>query len=249
VRAKLFGEPYPLIAELIAEFANIDLCDAVVAVNAADAETLGKLGIGPVSVLGHARPLDLTPRPWAERSGILFVGSIHAMDNPNHDSLAWFIEQVLPLIEAELGWRTRLTVIGHLGDGVTLDRFADHPRVTLLGSVDDLRPAYDGCRVFVAPTRWAGGVPYKVHEAASFGLPVVATELIRAQLGWDDGLLSADASDPAGFARAVLRLHEDEAEWARVRTRAGERIAAENAAEPYAAAIKALILPHTLPFG
>jgi len=63
-----------------------------------------------------------------------------------------------------------------------LDRFRDHPRVTLRGPVTDLTPLYDSHRVFVAPTRFAAGVPYKVHEAASFGLPVVATDLLRRQL-------------------------------------------------------------------
>ena len=198
VRASLRGEPFGLIAELVREFANVDLCDAVVAVNEADAATLRGMGLGGVTVLGHARALDLTPRGWADRSGLLFVGSIHAMDSPNYESLVWFVDEVLPLIEAELGWQTRLTVVGYLAVGVTLDRFADHPRVTLRGAVVDARPAYDSHRVFVAPTRWAGGVPYKVHEAASFGIPVVATELIRAQRGWDDGLLSAGADDPAG---------------------------------------------------
>lgn len=242
VRARQRGEEFGLIAALVDEFANVDFCQDVVAVNETDAATLRNLGIGPVAVLGHMRELALSDRAWDQRSGMLFVGSIHAMDSPNYEGLSWFVDEVLPLIEAELGWETRLTVIGHLADGVSLERFADHPRVTLRGSVVDARPAYDSHRVFVAPTRWAGGVAYKVHEAASFGLPVVTTELIRSQLGWDDGaVLSADASDPAGFAEAVLRLHRDPAAWAEVRAKAAARIAAENAAGPYVARIRALV--------
>jgi glycosyltransferase involved in cell wall biosynthesis len=242
-RAKLRGESFGLIAALVQEFSNVDFCDEVVAVNGLDAGTIRNLGIAPVTVLGHMRVPALTPRPWAQRSGLLFVGSIHAMESPNYEGLVWFIDEVLPLIEAELGPQTRLTVIGHLADGVSLERFRDNPRVTLRGPVVDAAPAYDAARVFVAPTRWAGGVPYKVHEAASFGVPVAATALIAAQLGWDDGLLAADASDAAGFAAAVLRLHQDEATWTEVRARAAARLEAENAAAPYVETIRRLVAP------
>jgi glycosyltransferase involved in cell wall biosynthesis len=120
------------------------------------------------------------------------------MDSPNYDSLCWFVDEVLPMIEADLGYETRLTVAGFVGHDVEFDRFRDHPRMTLLGAVADLTPLYDSHRVFVAPTRYAAGLPHKVHEAASFGIPVVATELPRARLDWQDrrDLLVADADDP-----------------------------------------------------
>ena len=34
---------------------------------------------------------------------------------------------------------------------------------------------YDRARLFIAPTRFASGLPHKIHEAAAFGLPVVTT--------------------------------------------------------------------------
>src|SRR6185503_12342195 len=115
---------------------------------------------------------------------------------------------------------------GYTGAEVSLDRFRDHPRVTLRGAVSDLTPLYDSHRVFVAPTRFAAGTPYKVHEAASFGLPVVATELLRRQLGWENGrdLLSADATDPAAFARHAIVAQRDEALWSRLRDTSLERL-------------------------
>ena len=85
--------------------------------------------------------------------------------------------------------------------------FREHPRITLRGTVADTLPLYASHRVFVAPTRYAAGLPYKVNEAASFGLPVVATELLRGQLGWTDGedILAAPAADPALFAALSWR--------------------------------------------
>ncbi len=133
---------------------------------------------------------------------MLFVGAIHEADSPNYDGLLWFIREVLPMVEESLGWETRLTVVGYIADDVSLDEFRDHPRVTLRGTVAELERLYDSHRIFVAPTRFAAGAPYKVHEAAAFGLPVVATELVRDQLGWQNGedLLAAPASDAAEFS-------------------------------------------------
>lgn len=69
-----------------------------------------------------------------------------------------------------------------------------------------------------------------MHEAASFGVPVVPTELLRRQLGWRDGveLLACEADDPAGFAGRVIRAQRDESLWNGLRERALERLCVEN---------------------
>jgi O-antigen biosynthesis protein len=45
--------------------------------------------------------------------------------------------------------------------------------IQVLGSVVDLAPLYNSARVVVVPTRYAAGIPYKAHEAPSFGVPMV----------------------------------------------------------------------------
>ena len=227
------------------EFANATLCQQIVAVNATEAQTLRRLGFANVSVIGHMRAVRPTPRAFERRTGLLFVGAIHTLDSPNYDSLCWFVDEVLPLVEQALRWETRLTVVGHVAPGVSLDRFRAHPRVTLRGAVAELEPLYDAHRMFVAPTRFAAGMPYKVHEAASFGLPVVATALLAAQLGWEDGqeLLAADASDPALFAHHTVTLYRDAELWQRLRDAALVRLARENRPDDFAAAIERVLGP------
>ena len=238
--AWLDGEaPFDERAAIRQELANAYFCQSIVAVNELEAETLRGLGLSDIHVLGHQRELALTPRGWYDRAGMLFVGAFAAPDSPNFDGLCWFVDEVLPLIEQELGYETRLTVVGFMGDGVNLDRFRDHARITLRGEVADTIPLYDAHRVFVAPTRFAAGVPYKVHEAASYGVPVVATTLLGEQLGWENqrDLLCADPSDPEAFARHVLALYRSEALWTSVRAAAAERIRADCVQEAYAQAL------------
>ena len=228
-RARLAGRerPFDLQAALAAEFRHAARCDHIVAVSEAEAAILRDLGFPAVSTIGHIRRLRLTPRPFAGRAGLLFLGAMHEPGAPNHDALEWFADEVLPLIERELRWETRLTVAGHVDPAVDLGRFASHPRITLRGPVADPEPLYDSHRVFVAPTRFAAGLPYKLHEAASFGLPIVATEVLRGQLGWDDALLSAEATDPAAFASQVVRLYRDPTLWERLRAKAADHVVAE----------------------
>jgi GT2 family glycosyltransferase len=234
---------FDLNATILREFTNAHVCQNIAAVTEHEAATLRAVGFPDTVVVGHVRDLAPTSRAFDERAGLLFVGAIHEENSPNFDGLCWFIDEVLPLIERALGWETRLTVVGYTGVGVSLDRFRHHPRVTLRGSVADTVPLYDAHRVFIAPTRYAAGAPYKLYEAASFGLPVVATELLRQQLGWESGkeLLSADDTDPAAFARQVLTVYRDPALWQLLRDAALARLAAENGRAHYVQALTTLL--------
>ncbi len=244
-RAVLDGRDFDLTAAIRDEFASAGICRTIVAVSDAEAGLLRDLGCEDVRTIGHMRTLQPTGRPFAQRAGILFAGAIHRLDSPNYDSLCWFVDAVLPLIEQSLGWETRLTIAGFTGPGVTLDRFKGHPRVTLRGAVANLEPLYASHRLFVAPTRFAAGAPYKVHEAASFGLPVVATTLLSQQLGWDDGqeLLAMDAADPAGFAARIVALYRDEQLWNQLRLAALDRLAKDNDPAAYHEAVAAALHP------
>jgi GT2 family glycosyltransferase/glycosyltransferase involved in cell wall biosynthesis len=244
MQATLAGNVYDLQAAMDAIVANADICQQAVAVTAAEAEILRWHGFPNVSVIGHMIEPQPTARLFAQRAGMLFVGAIHKADSPNFDSLVWFVDAVLPLIEAELKWETRLTIAGYTAPGVDLSRFAHHPRITLRGPVGDLDPLYNAHRVFVAPTRFAAGAPYKVFEAASRGLPVVATEVLRGELDWtsDQEILAADADDSATFAAQVVRLYRDETLWQSVRDRALLRVQQENGPQDYARSVASVLM-------
>ncbi|MEJ0018545.1 MAG: glycosyltransferase [Acetobacteraceae bacterium] len=241
--AALKGTPFDTGAALAQEFANAALCHRVVAVNAQEAGTLRGCGLANVAVVGHWREAQPSPRSFIDRGGMLFLGAIHEDDSPNRDALDWFVRDVLPLVEQTLGWETRLTVAGFAAPGVSLQAYRDHPRITLRGPVDDLLPLYNAHRIVVAPTRYAAGVPYKVHEAASYGVPVAGTTLLCAQLGWQDGreMLALDPADPAAFAKGIVALYRDAALWQTLRDNALARILTENGRANYETAVRQVL--------
>ena len=122
-----------LAAAVRAELRHTDICRNVVVVSQEEEACLRGLGWDNVAVIGHMRTPAPTPRGFAERGGMLFVGAVHREASPNYDSLEWFVNQVLPLVEQALGWQTRLTIVGYTAPGVSLAPFAGHPRVTLRG--------------------------------------------------------------------------------------------------------------------
>ncbi len=200
-------------------------CDALAAVCERERQHLVAHGYDRVHVLGHALAPEPTPKGFDGRRDLLFVGSVHEPKSPNVDSLEWFIRKCLPRVAERLGRGVRLVVAGH-GTSEFLGDY-DCDQIKVLGAVDDLTALYDDARVFVAPTRFAAGIPHKAHEAAARGIPIVTTTLIASQLGWRDGeeLLAAD--DPTAFAAACARLYTDRPLWERLRANALARVGSE----------------------
>jgi glycosyltransferase involved in cell wall biosynthesis len=199
--------------------------DCVVAVSASDANAFREHGVPNVRIIGHSLEALPTARPFSERKGFLFVGAIHEEASPNGDSMIWFLDQVLPRIQAALGTDVPVTIAGvNKSDRV---RQLASLAVRITGHIPDLTGLYDEARVFIAPTRYAAGIPHKVHEAAARGLPIVATPLLASQLGWSDSDPLLVAGDAESFAAKCIELHTDSGLWLTLRDAGLARIQKE----------------------
>ncbi|WP_317134856.1 glycosyltransferase [Ameyamaea chiangmaiensis] len=215
----------------------------IVAVTPGDAALIRIAGHDDVAVLGHMLTPQPSPAPFAARHGLLFVGAIHETGSPNHDSLEWFVAEVLPRLEAHLPADARVTIAGYVRPGIDLGALGENRRVDIVGPVRDLSALYNRHRVFIAPTRFAGGLPYKVHEAAAHGLPIVATGLLGEQLGWQDGrdLLCPPGLEAEAFASAIMRVYHDEALWTGLRDAALARVRHDCDADSFSSALDAIL--------
>lgn len=228
------------------ESRRFGLADAVVCVSPAEARVLARYAACTVAVLGHALALPEVPSPdFSDRSGFVFVGALGREGQPNVDSLDWFFQSVWPLVRAALPEAT-LTIVGEIAETIRARFSRDGVRIT--GRVPRTEPHLDAARVFLAPTRFAAGIPHKVHEAVAHGLPCLATPILSEQLGWPDGtgLLARDWRDPEAFAAALIRLHEDAALWRTVREAGLARICAECDPQAFRAAIRSLCEAQTV---
>jgi O-antigen biosynthesis protein len=205
------------------ELSLVEGAAAVLAVSAADAARMSAVGVSPLFVVGHALEPQPTPSPFEARDGFLFVGAMGDEAGPNVDSIRWFIREVLPRLCRRMGRSPRLDIVGTTARSVAQELAG--PFVRFHGNVAELRELYGKARVFVAPTRFAAGIPLKVYEASAYGVPVVATTLVADQLGWKSECELLAAGSAEGFAEACVRLHEEAASWSRARNLALGRVA------------------------
>lgn len=198
------------------ELSLIAQADAVVAVSPQELATMcKKLDHSlPRVVLGHALDVEPTAAGFDERRDILFVGGILTEPSPNQDAVRYFVEEVLPLVRERLD--VRVWIVGTVLVDSVKNLASD--TVIITGRVDDLRPYYESCRVFIVPTRYAAGIPYKLHEALAHGVPAVVTPLIAGQLSLDESTVLI-GGDPQEFADKVVSCYTDAALWQSLRSR------------------------------
>ncbi len=162
----------------------------------------GRLVVLPNGVdLDYFAPLDVSRDP----ATLVFSGkmSYHA----NVAAALDLATQVMPHVWRQLP-DARLTIVGK-DPTAELLALASDPRITVTGTVPDLRPYLARATVAVSPMRYGVGIQNKVLEAMAMATPVVSTPqaitALQAQPGRD--LLVADT--PQALAEAVVALLTD----------------------------------------
>ncbi len=157
-----------------------------------------------VTVVSHIIDID-EPFDLTECAGATFIGSDFLQNN---QSLAWFVEHVLPLVrQHEPNFRLFVS-------GTICRKLADEPGVVKHGVVPRFRDAFREGPILVNCITQGTGVKIKLLEAFGHGIPAVSTKFgvdgIRP-LDLHGVLVTPDGDAPA-FADAVLRLHRDKQE-------------------------------------
>ncbi len=191
------------------ELSVIDSADAVLVVSPAEVEVLAEDAPDAlVHVLSNIHPVHGSRRAFEQRADLFFVGGYQ--HPPNVDAMMWFVQDVWPLIRAELpdvsfhmiGSKAPEQIRALAGEGVVFHGF-----------VEDLERFLDGCRVAVAPLRYGAGVKGKVNMSMSYGQPVVATPIAVEGMYAESGREVLVADSEQAFADEVVRLYRDEALW------------------------------------
>ncbi len=246
LRLELEGRPASKLrqqAQLQAEMDLVRAADTVITVSPAEHALFVDAGCDDIKILGHTIAAEPTQPDHASRQDIFFVGALDDDPSPNTDALLWFCSEIMPLLDRLIGTDYRLVVAGR--SGAARVRALAGSRVTLLGRVDNLTPWYAQSRLFIAPTRYAGGIPLKILESAARGLPVVATSLLGRQLGWHDGDQLMLADTPADFAAACARLYLDAQLWQQIRANALKKLAIDADATVFRDRLASIMEPET----
>lgn len=220
----------PLAERLRSEFECLLIATKIVAVNDYDASLLKKNGFTNVSVLGHVQISKPTPKPWEERFNLLFIGAIHDYNSPNYDAVLWLTTVLWPKIQRFLPEKAHLIIAGYLGTGISFTALPQGERIVYLGEIDDLTTLYNEARFFIAPTRYAAGIPYKLYEAAAYGLPAIASDVLCKQISWIAGseIIQIKLCNIEDVCELMLKLYYNKKLWEELKSFSMERIIEEN---------------------
>ena len=197
---------------------------SIVCVADVEADYFRQVGFSDVHVIGHTVIASPTATTFEQRHSVLTMGAVLSEESPNADGLRWFIHDIFPKIQIHIP-EIQFISVG-INNVASIQQQATE-QIILTGKIDDVLPYYEQARIFIAPTRFAAGIPMKVHHAAAHGVPIVTTSLIATQLGWhhDVEVLVADTAED--FAKQCVRLYTDKTLWERLRTQALRKIIEE----------------------
>ena len=196
--------------------------DHVIAVSTSEQEVFLNHGCASAFVVGHKVNATQELKPSEGRVGLLFVGRLWDEGSPNIDSINWFAEKCYPRLQRE-------DLVFHLVGAITksLSKKFRRAGFKVSGQIEDLQPVFDSAQLFVAPTRFAAGIPIKLLDAAAAGLPIIATRLLCKQLGWDEDrdILVADTEEE--FVNKIEMAMSDEVVWYSLQQNAHARVQQE----------------------
>jgi O-antigen biosynthesis protein len=153
---------------------------------------------------------------------ILHFGSFFSgPGSPNEDAVVYFAKEIFP--EVRMAIPIKFYIVGSSPtDNV---RALSGTDIEVTGYVEKPELYFDRCRVNVVPTRFAAGIPLKLIEAMSYGIPSVVSRLIAEQLGLSDGNEVLVAVDRQSFVNKVIELYQNESLWNRLRDNSLDYIA------------------------
>ena len=166
----------------------------------------------PISVISHCVESHQPINGFHKRENFLFIGRLNENDSPNVDSLIWFCQEIWPSIRKQLP-QAKLDIVG-LAEASQLKPLKNQDDINFHGRQDCLDEFYAAAKVFIAPTRFAAGIPLKVCGAASHGIPIVMTEVLLTQLDWPKySSLGVHWQQSSQFTQTCVKIYNDEEYW------------------------------------
>jgi polysaccharide biosynthesis protein PslH len=159
----------------------------------------------PVSVLPNGVDLEFFhPNPKIQRDDETLVFSGKMSYHANISMVKYLIAEIMPRVW-EKRPKVRLVIVGK-DPGADIRALGIDPRITVTGTVDDIRPYLWEAAVAVVPLVYGAGIQNKILEAMACGTPVITTSRTLSSLHVVPGreLVVADGAEE--FSEAILDL-------------------------------------------
>lgn len=198
------------------------------AVSVHDANQLRALAGPTATVRVVPNVIDVSAYPFKEPRAdmnashpleVVFVGKLDF--RPNAEAVRWFIERVLPSVDA------RLFAVGAAPPAWLVRAGQQTDRIAVTGYVPDERLYLRRCAALVLPMRYGGGSRLKALVALASGLPIVSTALGMEGIDAEPDVHFLQADTTSDWVAALRRLAAEPELGARLAC-AGRRLVADH---------------------
>ena len=181
----------------------IRYADKMVGLNVRDAKKIEEYygrKIDNLVPVGFRDIYDIEQVKRKKNKNLLFIGSYFP---PNYDGVKWFIENIMNQLSDY-----HLIIVGKDFERVRKD--LENENVTVIGTVEDVRPYYYENSMVVMPIRYGEGMKVKTAEAMMYGMTIFATD--EALEGYDvdnvEGIYRCNTSKE--FIHKILEYSQNE---------------------------------------
>lgn len=184
------------------ELSMVKNADSVTTITQSEADLLQSMtGVKSYIVQNGIEPSMYTYKFNEEiQNNILFVGNFSYF--PNVDAVRFFYKNVFEKLDKNI----RLTIVGKKCN----EKFKfNNPRIIMKDFVDDIINEYRKADILVFPIRIGGGTNFKVLEAMSLGVPIVANPERLAGLSAFENEHFLGASTGQEYITQIKKLYED----------------------------------------
>ena len=137
---------------------------------------------------------------------VLFVGTFKWL--PNSEAVEFLAEKVWPILK-KLVPNIKLWIVGNTPTAKVFSYEKNDSSIKVTGGIPDIRDAYAGSHVLLAPVFSGKGTRYKILEAMATGTPAIGTSIALEGFGITPGKEAIVANTAADMARAVAKVISD----------------------------------------
>lgn len=165
--------------------------------------------VSKIGTLRNGVDLSFFSPSTVERAPRTLVMSGKMSYHANGTAAQYLLEEIMPLVWGEIP--DAIVQIAGQNPPAQLKRLAARSfnRVKITGTVADLRPYIQSATMAVAPMTYGAGIQNKLLEAMATSTPVIATPNALEGLAAQPERDILVGTDPASFARQVVRLVRD----------------------------------------
>jgi sugar transferase (PEP-CTERM/EpsH1 system associated) len=212
-------------ARLITQF------DRVLVTSAIDRDALTQLVSAsnislPITVLPNGVDLEyFQPDGNLHRELDTLVVTGKMSYHANVSMVMYLVNEIMPYIWSSRP-STKLWIVGK-DPPREIEALAQHPSITITGTVKDIRPYLRKATVALAPLTYGAGIQNKVLEAMACGTPVVTSPRVISALNVKNRKDILVAQEPENFASVVVELL-DNPDYCEEISQAGRKYVEEN---------------------